>query len=565
MNRKYLNYGIFIALVLVVIGIAVNHSRYIRSQINAMIGPNKEAAIAAAKGLVESQQFSDTISGEPKETRIAVVQALEDWAEQPAPPTTAQSSTSSSSTSSSSTSTADQPLTPADAVTQIVAFLKDQDKPVRDRALVGLLRVGALSKANLDNVITGMEDSDANTSKGCVLTLQILGQSTAQSAVRLIPMETVDILHTLGAIPYSSQSNQGAMAAAQYILSLRNPQVVSIMIPEIVAKMVTDTTARSPGGDVLSSYTDQSAQCVQVLTPLLKNSDDTVKESAADALGKVGNKMAIPYLLPLLKETADVRKAAIAGIALIANKAGEAPLIEAVNDPTVDHDVREQAAVGLGKIGTPEAIAALVKALSDYDLKIQESATDALAVAGKPAIPTLLGLLKSPDTNLQYRAAQALARIALPAANAGLIAAMKDKVHRVAIQACVALGFKDNTAAVQPLIAELSNPVLGQSAANSLAMIGAASQPVLVKSLSSPNDVVAYYASQSLGQLGESVVPTITNAAKTSAPARPWVAITLGEIGGKNAITSLEAMRKYKGDLLQNDVSIALNKIGVTE
>ncbi len=558
MNRKYLNYGIFIALVLIVIGIAVNHSRYIRSQIDAMIGPNKAAAIAAAKSLVESQQFSDTISGEPKDTRIAVIQALEDWAQQPPPPATAQSSSSASSSS-------DQPLTPADAVTQIVAFLKDQDKPVRDRAIVGLLRVGALSKANLDNVITGMEDTDANTSKGCVLALQILGQTNAHNAVRLIPLETVDILHSLGAISYSSQSNQGAMAAAQYILSLRNPQVVSMIIPEIVAKMVTDTAARSPGGDVLSSYTDQSAQCVQALTPLLNNSDDTVKEGAADALGKVGSKMAIPYLMPLLKENADVRKAAIAGIALIANKSGEAPLIEAMNDPTVDHDVREQAAVGLGKIGTPEAIAALVKALRDYDLKIQESATDALAVAGKPAIPTLLGLLKSPDTNLQYRSAQALARIALPEANAGLIAAMKDKDHRVAIQACIALGFQGNTSAVQPLIAELANTVLGQSAANSLAMIGAASQPALMKSLSSPNDVVAYYASQSLGQQGESVVPLITDAAKGSPAARPWVAITLGEIGGKNAITALEDMRKYKGGFLQNDISIALNKIGVTD
>lgn len=85
-NKKYLNYAIFLLIVVVVVGLAVSHSRHMRNLVDSMAGPNRAARVAAAKELVKAEQFMDAVTGETVETRTAVVQALEDWATEPRVP-----------------------------------------------------------------------------------------------------------------------------------------------------------------------------------------------------------------------------------------------------------------------------------------------------------------------------------------------------------------------------------------------------------------------------------------------------------------------------------------------
>jgi HEAT repeat protein len=554
MNRKYLSYVLFFALVAIVIGIAVNHNRYIRSQINAMCGNNQSAAIAAAKELVETDQFSDTISGEPKNTRVRVIQALEDWASQPAPPPAPAPAASTDQTN------APKVYTPADAVTTIITFLKDQEKVVRDRATVGLIRVCTKSDANISAVITGMEDADLNTHKACVLCLQFMGQSNVNATMPYMHPEYVDVLKSIHAI----NQNATPMDAATYLFNLRDPAVASDIIPKVVAAIKSDTTARSPGGDVLSAFADHREECSADLIPLLQSSDDDLKAGVADALGKIGSKTAIPALLPLLKQSAEVRKAAIGGIALIADISGETPLIDALIHTHDDDEAREQAAVGLGKIATPEAIDALITALSDLDIRIQDAAVSGLARAGIPAIGKLDNLMKSPQVELRFRAAQTLARISLPESNATLIRALADKDNQVAREAVQALGFQGNVGAVAPLVASLGQPRLGADAANALARIGDAARPALIHTLGSGNSIAAFFAAQSLSAQGAYAVPALQKEAETVPQARTWTAYALGQIGGDSAATALDGMKKYGDPELQRVITVALSRIGAS-
>jgi len=87
---------------------------------------------------------------------------------------------------------------------------------------------------------------------------------------------------------------------------------------------------------------------------------------------------------------------------------------------------RAPGATGLGKIATATAVEVLIRALSDYDLKVQVAAVSALARAGQRVIPRLLVTLKSPTPELRSRSAQALGGIADTSTNGGLIAALKD-------------------------------------------------------------------------------------------------------------------------------------------
>ncbi|HLV79061.1 MAG TPA: HEAT repeat domain-containing protein, partial [Chthonomonadaceae bacterium] len=215
--RKYLNYIIFGAVVLVVIGLAVNHSRHMRYLVDTLAyGTDPKARAQAAEELIKGEQFMDSVTGEPIETRVKAAEALE-------------------------------VLGNSDAVTQAVAFLKDPDKPVRDRVVVTLEHIGDSSPDNIKALVAGLKDGDPYVRKGTITAL-------------------TDPANGIGPKP-------GVVAA-------------------IVAQMKADGGARGPGGDVLGSptFTQHGAdqESVPLLLAQLKDSDEGVRSGAADALGKIG-------------------------------------------------------------------------------------------------------------------------------------------------------------------------------------------------------------------------------------------------------------------------------------
>ncbi len=76
--RKYLNYIIFGAVVLLVVVLAVSHSRHMRMLVDELAGNDAQAHVSAANELIKDEQFGDSISGELPETRVKVARALQD-------------------------------------------------------------------------------------------------------------------------------------------------------------------------------------------------------------------------------------------------------------------------------------------------------------------------------------------------------------------------------------------------------------------------------------------------------------------------------------------------------
>jgi len=517
MNRKYLNYAIFIAIVAVVVGLAVNHSRHMRFLVDSMAGPDRAARIAAAQELVRGEQFMDAVTGDTVETRKSVVQALEDWGEK-------------------------------DAAKQLVAYLKDPDKPVRDRILLALVRIGTRSDASLQEVVNGLKDGDANVRKACVRALQILGQKDEAGVRRVMPPD----------LP-----KEEVLAAWRQ----RDPAVAANIVTKVVETIKKDGGARASGGDVLGGLPEQREESVAGLRPLLSDKDEGTRTGAADALGKVGSPSAIPDLIRAMKnDTPPVRRIVIGAIALIAHPSGEAALTEAIHNRDDDNEARAQAATGLGKIASPTAIQTLIQALSDYDLKLQVAAVAALARAGKPAVGPLLATLKSSDPQLRFRAAQALGAMSTPEANPGLIAALKDPDARVRQTAAVALGFEGNAAAVTPLAALLGDRdgSVAAAAAESLARIGGPSRPTLARALSG-SETAAYYAAQALAKQKQAAVSTVQQAASRSPAARRWAVVALGSIGGPEAVKTLREYAQNADPETREAAAEALQRLGVTE
>jgi HEAT repeat protein len=84
-------------------------------------------------------------------------------------------------------------------------------------------------------------------------------------------------------------------------------------------------------------------------------------------------------------------------------------LIEALGSR--DAGRRRQAAEALGTVRSERAVRPLLAALKDYDSKVREAAADALARIGLPAFEGLKASLESPDAAVESLAARALGQI----------------------------------------------------------------------------------------------------------------------------------------------------------
>lgn len=518
MNRKYVNYAIFVAIVALVVGFAVRHSRHMAYLVDSMAGPDREKRVAAAKELVKGEQFMDAITGETVSRRIRIVQALEDWAEK-------------------------------DAIVQAVAFLKDPDRPVRDRIVLALVRVGTRSKDNLQAIVNGSKDGDANVRKACIAVLQVLGQDDLAKARRLLER----------AIPDTPAD------VREEALSRRNPEVARQVIQLVADAMKADGAARGPGGDVLGALVDRREDSVRALMPQLDDGDDGVCSGAAAALGKVGSPTPVPKLIEIMhKRSAQVRRIAIGALALIASKDCEAALTEAVNNPDDDNEARARAAVGLGRIATPTAVATLVKALQDKDLKVQTAAVDALAVGGRADLPRVLGSLSHPDANVRVRAAQALGRIATPESNPALLRALDDPISAVRVAAARALGFPGNAGAVQHLVARLADQdgAVASACADSLAEIGLAARDALVKALSG-SDRVAYLAAFALAKQGAESVPRVVQVAAANPRTGKWATYSLASNRSQAALDGLRQLASSADPGTREAAAAALRRLSL--
>jgi HEAT repeat protein len=518
MNRKFVNYAIFFAIVALVVGLAVRHSRHMAYLVDSMAGPNREARVAAAKELVKMEQFMDAITGESIPRRIRIVQALEDWGD-------------------------------ASAVTQAVAFLKDPDRPVRDRIALALARIGTKTADNLQGVVTGSKDGDSNVRKVCISLLQVFGQDDPNAALRLLQRLLPDI-------------NADVLISA---VQSRNAAVTGQLITKVVDAMKADAAARGPGADVLGALTARREECVKALLPQVADKDDGVCSGAIAALGKVGSPTPMPQLVEAMhKRSAQVRRVAIGAIALIAHVSGEAALTEAIRNPDDDNEARAQAAVGLGRIGTPTAIATLVKALSDDDLKVQVAAVDGLAGAGEPAVPALSQAILDPKPRTRARAAQALGGIAKPAVNAPLLQALKDPVPEVRADAARALGFENNAPAVAALAAAMTDKdgAVATACADALARIGAPARPALTRALSGPPET-AFLAAVALAKQGGASVSDVLRTAVSSPAAGRWAVESLARNRSQDALSALKQLTTAQDPQTRSVASAALQRLSL--
>jgi HEAT repeat protein len=119
---------------------------------------------------------------------------------------------------------------------------------------------------------------------------------------------------------------------------------------------------------------------------------------------------------------------------------------------SADPDIRQYAALLLGRAKDPRAIEPLIHALADLDKTVREQAMLALSTLGKTAIEPLSGAMNAPKWETRYRAAEALGKIADEKVIKPLIRGLKDERDHVRYMAAKGLREFGDSDAIEPMI-----------------------------------------------------------------------------------------------------------------
>jgi HEAT repeat protein len=158
---------------------------------------------------------------------------------------------------------------------------------------------------------------------------------------------------------------------------------------------------------------------VPALTKQLDHDDERVRRQVALALAKIGTRSAAEPLRRALRDSsADVRRQAALGVGGRKASALAMPLVVALEEEK-DPEVVRELIFALGRIGSPDAVQALIKLAQPsgklFNRKpsaLRVTAVEALRVAGTPAaIGTLQGFAADSDKQVRAAVQQALTEL----------------------------------------------------------------------------------------------------------------------------------------------------------
>lgn len=217
-----------------------------------------------------------------------------------------------------------------------------------------------------------------------------------------------------------------------------------------------------------------------------------------------------------------------------------------------DWAIREEAALLLGGLKDPRAVAPLVSALRDQDRSVREAATGALKAIGEPSVLVLGVCLTDPDLSVQESASSVLASIADERVLKPLMKALRSHDWIVRMHAAKALGRIKNPDAIPVLIPLLQDKVkaVREETSTALAAIGDRAIPALLETLQHQDWLIRLHAVESLGKtrshlVVEPLLSTLFN--DRDSAVREDAIRALGEIRDPRAVEYLFTAMKEPG------------------
>jgi HEAT repeat protein len=436
------------------------------------------------------------------------------------------------------------------------ALRDDANAAIRNAAMEIYVRLGSAAGAPL---VSLLEDSDEEIRNFAAVMLGSVGGETAVPALLLALQDAdVNVRH----------------AAAASLGRIGSPEAV----PHLVAALRSEPWLQYSAIHALGELGDPRA--TRPLLELLEN--DMLRGSVLEALGQVSGRDALPQLVPYLHEPDPVlRNLAIRAVVAIEQRAtaeGESldPDVQAAlrGQDLVDHllmtlqdddfQMRKTAAVTLGWLKEPRAVAPLIALLTDAPLR--EYVTHALVSIGFADPAAYTAALAHPDDGVRQGTIRCLAWIA-PSQGVALVSPMiHDPSPEVRAEAIIAIGRLGDEDAGMLLFELLSDEaeLIQESAMAALAQLPPARvTPLLLHALESAEMPVRIRAAETLGLLHdpESAPALIALSRDPRESVRRAAVRALGEIEAPGVSELLRAALSDMSSMVRQQAVLSLGKL----
>ncbi len=243
---------------------------------------------------------------------------------------------------------------------------------------------------------------------------------------------------------------------------------------------------------------------VSSLIMALSDNDPNVGHSAAEALGKIGDRSALMPLIDLLKGDFWIQFSAITAIGAMRDYRAVPHLLELLDNEMLTGAVVD----ALGQIGDPRALQALGKMLPDLDIAVAGQTAKAMVAIYRAAIE----LLSYKNSLAEYHQPDHLKDVINNEGAKKLLSLLEKSSDKTVLEAVVMLlGWYGDATAVSVFFKLLADDsMLGVVEAGILSL-GQSAVELLVDALTDDNDNVKIVALRSLRNLGSLEFPEVIN------------------------------------------------------
>ena len=234
----------------------------------------------------------------------------------------------------------------------------DTGKPVRDKCVDAMNKIGAPQRGDLSDFLASLKDARPGLRAAAAQAIGMIGPDAKDAGS---PLEKA----------LADPSADVRISAAQALWNIKSKSAKDLTPIAVICLQDKDSGVRSRAAAALGSFKAGDNEVLDALQNALRDPSGKVRVQAAYALGNIGlaAKKALPKLVEALNDS-EVKVRLVAAQALwVLDKQtqGVGVLAEALKNP--DAEIRTNAAISLARIGkeAKSAVPALALALSDRD------------------------------------------------------------------------------------------------------------------------------------------------------------------------------------------------------
>lgn len=249
------------------------------------------------------------------------------------------------------------------AVAALISAIHHDDSHVRMRVANILERVGSVAAIEA-LVSAAKDDEDIDVRMTAVSSLRGIGSDDAVEAI-------------ISAL--NDEDSNVRLKAVHALWGLSSKRVINALVAALEHE---DGIIRSTAAYLLGEL--GAAEAAPVLNAILNDENSAARWDVAEALAKIDPKLAAENLVKVLTSESDIYLKVMAASILFEQGFGDAQeiLIYALELNDEDSSLRGQAALALGRSGSPESVRALISALDDRDDYVKKAAARSLGMIG---------------------------------------------------------------------------------------------------------------------------------------------------------------------------------------